>query len=322
MTEAGFGVEFQISEETAAVRDLRAVLTALGDILADNGTGLIITLDEVQSGELNEIREFGAVLQHVTRREGRPVAFVGAALPQIEDGLLSDNAVTFLQRCPRYDVDRLSREATRLALAGPIEQRGATIDPDALDSAIAATAGYAFMIQLVGFHTWKAVPDPASGISPAEAEEGIAEARRRIGRLVLAPTCRGLSEVDRRFLLAMARDTGESRLARRNPARREHQIRRRLPPPPHQRRHDRADGQEQDRLRTRAPENGCARTRPSRRHVFPATNRPNRDGPFGRQCVAASGSLRNVASTTFQPCSVHIRGLMSSSRRSGSAAAA
>jgi hypothetical protein len=213
VTAAGFGVEFELTPKTEAAQGLRTVLAALGDALADNGTGLLITIDELQSGDLDELREFGSVLQHVTRREQRPVAFAGAALPQIEDSLLSDDAVTFLQRCARYDIDQLDPNATRTAIAGPIEQRGATIDAQALEDAVAATSGYAFMVQLVGFYSWKAATDPSAGITAPEVALGIAEAERRIGRLVLAPTWRGLSEVDRRFLIAMAHDDGESLLS-------------------------------------------------------------------------------------------------------------
>ena len=67
------------------------------------------------------------------------------------------------------------------------------------------------MIQLVGFHSWQAdVRSPH--ITPEHTATGITEARRRIGRMVIAPTWRTLSEVDRRFLLAMAQDDGESKL--------------------------------------------------------------------------------------------------------------
>lgn len=212
VTAGGFGVEFELTPEIEAARDLRAVLTALGDALAENGTGLIITLDELQSGDLGELREFGSILQHVTRREQRPVAFAGAALPQIEDTLLSDDAATFLQRCSRYDIDRLEPRATTTAIVEPIEQRGASIDATAVEEAVAASSGYAFMVQLVGFHSWKAAAEPTAGITAQEVAVGIGEAERRIGRLVLSPTWRGLSEVDQRFLIAMARDDGESRL--------------------------------------------------------------------------------------------------------------
>ena len=166
----------------------------------------MITLDELLSGDLDEIRQFGSVLQHVCRREGRPIAFVGAALPQFEDELESDDATTFLQRCSRYDLERLSPDATRLAISKPIEDRGAGIDPDALEEAVDATSGYPFMVQLVGFHSWAASTDAVPRIGFDEVATGISQAGRRIGRLVLAPTWKGLSEMDRRFLLAMAQD--------------------------------------------------------------------------------------------------------------------
>ncbi|MEQ8717128.1 MAG: ATP-binding protein [Acidimicrobiales bacterium] len=210
---AGFGVEFDVVDATDEPPDLRRSLTALGDVLAERDSGLIITVDELQSGDLDELREFGGVLQHVTRREQRPIAFAGAGLPQIEGTLLADQAATFLQRCSRHDIDRLGDEATARALSGPIEERGGRIDDESLSRAVEATSGYAFMVQLVGFHTWKAAADPVAGITHQEVEKGIAEAETRIGRLVLAPTWRTLSDVDRRFLIAMARDDGDSHLA-------------------------------------------------------------------------------------------------------------
>lgn len=152
-------------------------------------------------------------MQLVCRRERRPIAFMGAALPQLEDELESDDAATFLQRCARYDVGRLDQAATRLAISKPIEDRSASIATEALNRAVEASSGYAFMVQLVGFHSWEAAADPSSGITAGEVSVGIDKARGRVARLVLGPTWRGLSDVDRRFLLAMARDDGESRLA-------------------------------------------------------------------------------------------------------------
>ena len=218
VTAAGFGVEWEpVAPSTdgglEAAEGLRLVLSVLGDALRDRGTGLIVTLDELLSADLDEIRQFGAVMQHVSRREKRPIAFAGAALPQFEEELESDDAATFLQRCSRYDMERLDDTATRLAISKPIEDRDAEIDPEALDQAVAASSGYAFMVQLVAFHTWAAAPDEPSWIGKTEVAKGIAEAQRRVGRLVLGPTWRGLSDVDRRFLIAMAMDDGESRLS-------------------------------------------------------------------------------------------------------------
>ena len=209
----GFGLDLDREPTTTPQPELRALLREAGDILATNQTGLLITIDEMQACDLAEARELGAVLQHVTRREGRPVAFAGAALAQIEDTLLSDDAATFLQRCSRVTIDRIPDADVAHAIQEPIRANGGSIEPAALARAVNATSGYAFMIQLVGFHTWKAARDPASGITSGETERGIHDAERKIGRLVIAPTWNGLSDVDRRFLLAMARDDGPSQLA-------------------------------------------------------------------------------------------------------------
>ena len=212
LTAAGFGIGLETVHMSQHDNDLRAVLSALGDVLAERGTGLLITVDELQGGDFGEIREFGSILQHVSRREQRPIAFLGAALPQIEDTLLSDDAATFLQRCARCDVGQLTPRATRRAIAEPISGHGRSIDPAALDHAITATSGYAFIVQLVGFHSWHAAGSEAR-ITAEHVEIGIAEAQQRIGRMVFAPTWRTLSDMDRRFLLSMARDDGESKLA-------------------------------------------------------------------------------------------------------------
>ena len=210
---ASLGITVEHQEADTGPPSLRSVLSALGDLLNERETGLLITLDELQAGDMNEVREVGSILQHVTRREGRPIAFVGAALPSIEDGLLSGDTATFLQRCSTYELGRLDLAATRAAIARPIDDHNSHIAIEALEAAVAATAGYPFMVQLVGFHSWKAAEDPQVGITSTEVSIGISEAERRIGRLVLWPTWKDLSEVDRHFLTVMAQDRSGSSLA-------------------------------------------------------------------------------------------------------------
>lgn len=192
---------------------LRNVLTVLGDALGERGLGVLITIDELQSGERHELRQFASVLQQVTRREGRPIAFVGAALPRIEDTLLADDAVTFLQRAARREISRLDETATRTAIAQPIQDWNGSINSQGLEVAIRATSGYPFMIQLVGYHTWEAAADPRAGITLADVTTGVTRAQSQIGNLVLAPAWKDLSPMDRLFLEAMSLDESESTLA-------------------------------------------------------------------------------------------------------------
>ncbi|WP_423919933.1 ATP-binding protein [Candidatus Poriferisodalis sp.] len=207
------GADFGDAPPPDAAESLREALSELGDLLAGEGTGLMITVDELLSADRNEIREFGSVMQHVCRREQRPIAFAGAALPPFEEYIETEDQSAFLHRCSRHDIGQLNHADTRLALSVPIQQQGRTIDDEALEAASLATSGYAFMVQLVGFYSWAAAPPGLSSLAREHVESGIAEANRRVSRLVLAPIWRDFSPIDRRFLRAMAADAGESRLA-------------------------------------------------------------------------------------------------------------
>ena len=83
-----------------------------------------------------------------------------------------------------------------------------------VDAAVAAeaTGGYPFMIQLVGYHSWRANRGRRA-ISGDDVAQGAADARRRVGRLVIEPALKDLSPVDRTFLLRMAVDDGPSKMA-------------------------------------------------------------------------------------------------------------
>jgi hypothetical protein len=74
------------------------------------------------------------------------------------------------------------------------------------------TKGYPFLIQLVGSQVWRQHPNKVE-ITIEDARNGVAAALRKVGSLVHAPALSGTSEVDRSFLLAMARDEGPSRVA-------------------------------------------------------------------------------------------------------------
>jgi len=55
----------------------------------------------------------------------------------------------------RQPLGYLSDDAARLALLQPITTRGATITAAALDAAARATRGYAYFVQLYGYHCWR-----------------------------------------------------------------------------------------------------------------------------------------------------------------------
>lgn len=203
------GATWQRGEEPSTPATLRGALQGLIEIAEKQGRGVLLTLDEVHAAHLDELREIAITAQHM-RREGREFTFVAAGLPTSVSDLLSGDVLTFMRRAERQTMDSVSLDDVRDALRVPIEQHGRSIDPDALDYAAEATGGYPFLIQQVGYMAWRTTD---GNITLSAAAYAADEARRKVGRLVAAPAIQDLSPVDRSFLLAMAVDSGPSRMA-------------------------------------------------------------------------------------------------------------
>ncbi|MPZ54871.1 MAG: AAA family ATPase, partial [Acidimicrobiia bacterium] len=188
----GFGVEFENVPPEPRTLDLRHSLTELTNRLVQHSTGVLITIDELQNADRTEARVLGSVIQHVARRQAKPVAFVGAALPSIEDTILADQAITFFQRCSRYEIGPLDPTATRAALVVPINDQGGFITTDALNLAVKESRGYPFVVQLIGFHMWELAD--GQEITQEVAVSAIDEANNRFATAIMGPTWRQLSK--------------------------------------------------------------------------------------------------------------------------------
>lgn len=204
------GAQVERTEAHEVRPGLRGQVTRAAEVLAARGGGLLVTVDEVQRRQIDDLRQVGAVVQHMFR-EGREVAFVAAGLPSSVADLLGDDVLTFLRRADRRHLGAVSPDDVELALRVPIEQQGHRIEDDALAVAVAGTQGYPFMVQLVGWHAWAAAGG-AEVIDAAAAARGAERAARKVGALVHAPAVADVSDVDRTFLLAMAQDDGPSRI--------------------------------------------------------------------------------------------------------------
>jgi hypothetical protein len=171
---------------------------------------VLITLDELQDGVLTELRDLAVVLQHAIR-EGRRLAFCGAGLSTSLNALLKDKGTTFFRRADRHVLAAVNRASVATAFEQVVHQHGRTIEGRVARAAGDATRGFPFMIQLVGYHSWRQNPG-RKAITVDDVIAGADAARRRVGRLVIEPALNDLSAVDRTFLLRMAVDDGPSRM--------------------------------------------------------------------------------------------------------------
>lgn len=207
----GVGVSWDSHDTHSPQPGLREQLAALCALLAEHETGVLLTIDEITPKDVAPLRRFAAVIQHLFR-EGYDVAVAGAGLPSAVDAILNADAVTFFQRAERMTLGPVPLDEVKAALAEPITRGGREIAATDAERASEATGGYPFLIQLVGHHIWRQNPHTAE-ISADDVTRGIEAAHRRLGSLVFEPTLKGLSEIDRTFLMAMAQDDGPSQVS-------------------------------------------------------------------------------------------------------------
>ena len=182
-------------------------MTDLIERLNCRGTGLLITVDEVQAN-LGEMIAFASIYQHFVREE-RKVALLMAGLPSHVSALVSNKAVSFLRRAKKYRLGRVSDAEVTIALRKTVESHGRSIEDEALAAAVRAIDGFPYMMQLVGFQLW----DEAVGetITENDARSAIPLAYSDFEESVLDATYRELSNGDLDFLHAMlVDDEGES----------------------------------------------------------------------------------------------------------------
>ncbi|PWJ55642.1 AAA ATPase domain-containing protein [Quadrisphaera granulorum] len=204
----GGGVTRHHEDRHPVAASLRSRLDELTEAIAPRGSGVLISLDEVHRSAITDLRELAHTVQHAFR-EGREVALVAAGLPSAVTDLLNDDVLTFLRRAERFTLGKVPASDVARALREPIESSGRAIGDDALSLAVEGTQRYPFLVQLVGFHSWRA--DPGSTEVTAEhVREGIERSVRRVGHLVHEPALSSLSAVDKSFLAAMAVDDGPS----------------------------------------------------------------------------------------------------------------
>lgn len=200
-----------VHEQPPIVPTLRLLLGQVLDVLESADTGLLITLDEAHRDHIEDLRELATAVQHLFR-EGRNIMFVAAGLPHAIHDILNDNVLTFLRRAERYSLGPLAQEATKSAFKEAFFEGGKPIEEDALQLAVQESRGYPYLIQLLGYHSWR-LANSAEHVDISTVEEACSVARSKLTHLVHEPALSALSRGDMCFLQAMAQDEGESKIS-------------------------------------------------------------------------------------------------------------
>ena len=197
---AGFGWGASRPTPARPDWDMRHHLAGLASHAADLGSGVLLTVDEVHAGDREEIRRLAGDLQHITKRGQMPLAFLAAGLSVLEHTLLSDNRMTFFQRCARFTMPPLALAEAVGGLRRTVRLGGGRIDDDALLAAAEATGPLPYKLQLVGHHAWTVSAAPDEPINLGDAKLAAALAAEDFKQKIAIPAWDDLRRSDQQYL--------------------------------------------------------------------------------------------------------------------------
>ncbi|WP_245933421.1 ATP-binding protein [Arthrobacter livingstonensis] len=209
-TAAGFGVTTQLPQERQV--EFRNLGASLLQRLDKQGTGLLITLDEVQDANRAELLQLAAVIQHWVR-DGLPISFVCAGLPAAISDILNEGVATFLRRADRIDLHAVDIEDVEASYTRQYKEAGFVFPDGAMAESAAATLGYPFLVQLIGYFLWREAEKSGGTVAAESVKTAIHIALKRNIRMVVGPAIARVSNRDMSYLRAMALDTGPSSTA-------------------------------------------------------------------------------------------------------------
>lgn len=180
-------------------------LEALAEWASEQGSAVLLTVDEMHAIDREEARRLAADIQSITKIDGLPLAFVGAGLPEMAGTVLADRKMTFFHRCHRDRMPHTDYDGAWMCLRLTTEEAGGSVDGEALDlMASAASGAIAFKLQSIGYHAWALSGAPGRAIDVLAARAAVRRAEADMSEKVLKPMWGDLSDLDRSYLGALS----------------------------------------------------------------------------------------------------------------------
>ncbi|NKX51861.1 ATP-binding protein, partial [Arthrobacter deserti] len=206
ITAAGFAVATQLPPEEQVSWRLQG--ERILRLLAQRGTGLVITVDVVHAADRDEVAQLAASVQHFIR-EGLPIGLVFAGLPAAGSDLLNEGVAPVLRRADRIDLHAAAVRDVEASYRETFQEGGYDLPAGLARAAAEATGGYPFLTQLAGSYLWReAEVDPE--LDEAAVARAAEAAQRRNSRVVIETALSTASPRDLEFLKAMSLNDGPS----------------------------------------------------------------------------------------------------------------
>ncbi|MCB1016406.1 MAG: ATP-binding protein, partial [Acidimicrobiales bacterium] len=180
--------------------DLTDLLVAVGEAVAEAGSGALLAIDEVQYLDTDELSALITAI-HRTSQLDLPVVLVGAGLPQLP-GLAGD-AKSYAERLFDYPpIGSLGTDDAEAALQIPAQELGVEYTGAALGVMVEESHGYPYFLQEWGYHVWNlAVRSPITEDDVAAARPSVLD---QLDRNFFQVRLDRLTPKEKEYLRAMA----------------------------------------------------------------------------------------------------------------------
>lgn len=205
----GAGAQTSRTPESLAAA-LAGLATAARDASPRPTGGVMLTLDEVQVGQSDELALLAATLQRLNvDHPAAPVVFVGTGLPHTmqrldEAGVTHPDRLLAETPLPL----RLDEADARMALVDPALAAGVVWDPRAVDAVLTASNRYPAHLQFYADAVWRHAPGP--GVELRDAEAAIPPAAERLIQRSIEPRWEQLSDREAELVTAIAVNGGRA----------------------------------------------------------------------------------------------------------------
>lgn len=151
----GGEVQLEADRDEGDDVDVAAALHATMRIAVTIGAGIVITLDELQNADPEELHILGGVLQESVP-DRWPLVTAIAALPTLRSNRGRRKLPTYLERAEWHELGGLAPSDALEALTGPARQAGRPLTRDAAASLVSLAGGYPYALQVAGHFAWRA----------------------------------------------------------------------------------------------------------------------------------------------------------------------
>lgn len=136
--------------------DLADLISLVGDAAHERGTALVLFVDELQYVPERDLQALITALHRAGQLQ-KPVAFVGAGLPQLSGQL--GRAKSYSERLFLFEeIGSLEPDAAGRAIEIPAGREGVQYEPPALAALLAVTRRYPYFLQQWGSQAWNIAP--------------------------------------------------------------------------------------------------------------------------------------------------------------------